>query len=60
MNHHSKYNLHSKKLKIFKHHVKFLLLMSVHEQLQIKEQNGRFFCGIVVALFFVQTTNESK
>lgn len=34
--------------------------MSVHEHLQIKEHNGRFFCGIVVALFFVQTTNESK
>lgn len=56
MNHHSKYNLHSKKSKIFKHHEKFSLLTSLQGHLQVKDNNG----GVcfVLFLFFVQTTNE--
>lgn len=51
----SKYNLHSNKLEIFKHHVKSLLLMFEYEHLHVKEYNRRVGC-----FFFVQATNESN
>lgn len=48
----SKYNLHSNKLKISKHHVKFLLLLFEYGHLQVKEYIRRGF--------LVQPTNESN